>query len=152
MYLTLCWQNRSHAGEDTKFISSCVNQNHPKPAHTKNASHLVTTNPTQVSEDIKSIQSHTMPARTQNVPLHVMTKPIRCQRVHKKYLNLCWQNKSHASEDTKCISTCVEPTLHMPMISKNIFQHVLTKPSDASTCSNTSQHVLTKPHPYKRGN
>ena len=36
-----------------------------------------------------------------------MTKPVLWQREHKMHLKLCWPNPSHASGDTKCISTCV---------------------------------------------
>ena len=64
------WPDPSHASENTKCIPSFVDQTHP------------------------------MPARTQNVSQHVLTKPLPCQWGHEMYLNLCWPNLSHASEDT----------------------------------------------------
>ena len=43
----------------------------------------------------------------QNVSQYVLTKII-CLRGHIIYLNLCWPNPSHISEDTKCISICTK--------------------------------------------
>ena len=80
MYLNLCWPNITHASEDPKCISTCVDQIPP------------------------------MPARTQNASQHVLTKPLQCQRGHKMHLNMCWPKLSHVSEDTKYISTCVDQT------------------------------------------
>ena len=46
----------------------------------------------------------------------------------KMYLNIWCPNHYHASEDIKCISTCVDQTLLIPARTQNLFQHVLPKP------------------------
>ena len=135
----MCRPNPSHASEDIKYISTFVDQTHP------------------------------MPARTQNASQHVLTKPLPWERGHKMYLNLSWPNPSYASEDTKCISTCVDQTLPMSARTQNVSQLVLTKhfscqqrnkmylnfwwpnPSLAARTQNSTQHVLTKPLPCERG-
>ena len=63
MYFNMCGPNLSHACEKPKCIATCVDQNTP------------------------------MPARTQNVSLHVLTKPYPCQRGYKMHLNMCWLNQ-----------------------------------------------------------
>jgi hypothetical protein len=89
-YLKLCWPNLPHACEETKCISTCVDQTPP------------------------------MQARTQNISQLVLNKPIPCQRGHKMYHILSWLNPSHASEETKYISTCVNQTLHIPARTQNV--------------------------------
>ena len=84
IYLNLWWPKHYHASEDTKFISTCVGQTHP------------------------------MPAKPQNVSQLVLIKLLPCQRALKMYRNKCWRNSSHASEDTKYISNCVDQTYPMP--------------------------------------
>ena len=101
MNLNICWTNRSLAREDSNCISICVDQT---PRST---------------------------ARRQNVSQHMLSKPIPCQRRKKMWLNLCWPdtpmlsmrqnvfqhvttNPSRASEDTKCISACIDQTHPMP--------------------------------------
>jgi hypothetical protein len=130
MYLNMCWPNPSHASEDVKSISTCVDETPPIPARTPNASQLVLIktlpcqwglkmylnicwpNPSHASEDRKCNstcveQTPTMAARTQSVSQHVLTKSLP-QNGHKMHLNLCWPNTTHASENTKWISTCVD--------------------------------------------
>ena len=97
MHLNLCWPDASHASEDPKCISTCVDQTPP------------------------------MTARTQNASQHVLTKRLPCQRGNKTYLNMCWPNLSNDSEDTKYISSCVDQTPLMPARSQNVSQHLLTK-------------------------
>ena len=77
IYLNLCWPNPSHTREDTKYISTCVYQNHPMSARTQNSSQLV------------------------------LTKPLTCQQWVKMYNNLRWPNPSLAIENTKFISTWI---------------------------------------------
>ena len=99
MLFNICWPNPSHHSENTKYISTWV---------WPNFSHTI--------DDRKCIstcvdQTHPMPARTKNVSQHVFKKFLPCQRGHKMHLNMCWQNTSHDSEDSKCISTCADQDL-----------------------------------------
>jgi len=71
-----------------------------------------------------------MPASTQNVSQHVMTKPLPSLR-----------------EESKCISTWVVQTIFMLERTQNASQHVLTKPLP----ENESQHVWTKHLQCQRG-
>jgi hypothetical protein len=141
--------------EDTKYISACGDQTQPISVGTLNVSqkvltkqlpfqgrnemHLKWPNLSQPWDDIKCIsacvdQMQLMPAWMQNISQKVLTKPVPCQRGREIYLDMCWQNPSHSSEETKCISTCVNQTKPMP-----------------KRTHNASQHVLTKPHPCQRG-
>ena len=113
MHFIMCWPNPSHASQDTKCISTSVEQTPPKAARTENATQPIT------------------------------TKLIQCQRGLKIHLNLCWpsstmqarsqnvlRNPSHASQDTKCISTCF----------------------DQDACEDKTHRVLTELLPWKPGN
>ena len=60
MPLIMCCSYPLHASQDTKCISTSVEQTTTKAARTENASQ------------------------------HVLTKPIQCPRGHKMHLNLCW--------------------------------------------------------------
>ena len=71
----------------TQNVSQLVLMNQPVQARTQNISRLVFTNPPHI------------PPRIQNTFQHVLTKPITCQRGHKMYINMCWPEHSHASED-----------------------------------------------------
>ena len=62
---------------------------------------------------------------------HVLTKPLPCQRGHKMHLKICSTNPSHASEDTKGISKCVDQT-HPCQREKGMHLYALTKPSHSS--------------------
>jgi len=113
MYLNLCWPNSSQAGEQTKFISTCVDQTYPMLARTKSIS-------------IGIDQTPPMPARAQFASQHVLSNPLSCQLGHKFHFNIAlkytitiqqghknhlfifWPNSSHSSDDKKCISTCVD--------------------------------------------
>ena len=126
------------------------------------------------SEDSNCISTYVnqipaLPARTQNVSQHMLTKSLVCQRGLKIYLYVCCPYPSHASDAIKCISKCVDRTTPMPARTQNVSENVLTKPSHASedrkgisTCfdltnrmpartQNVSQQVLTKTHPCQRG-
>ena len=87
MYLNKCWPNSSHDSKDTKCISTCFDNKPPKSA------------------------------RTQNVSQLVLTKPLPCKRWHKIFLNMWWPNPTHASEETRSIST---PLLHASTDSNSI--------------------------------
>ena len=127
-YFNMYRPNTSNAIEDTKCISTFVDQTPPIPSRTQNLSQHVLTKPilcqqehkidlklrwpnkSHCSEDIKYIsigvwQTPPMPARTKNTSQLLLTKPKTCQRGHKTYLNMCWPNHYHASEEKKCIST-----------------------------------------------
>ena len=143
--------------EDTEYFSACDEQTQPMPAMTQNVPQNVLTkllpfqgrhemhhniwwtNLSQSWDDTKCIstcvdQMRPMPARKQNVSQKVLTKPVPCLQGREIYLNMCWQNPSHSSEETKCISRC----------------DVQTPPSLGMT-QNPSQHVLTKQNPCQRG-
>ena len=68
-----------------------------------------------------------MPSWTQNATQEVVSKSIPSQRGHKTPPNICWPNTSLASVDSKCISTCVYQTLHVPARTLNASQHFLAK-------------------------
>jgi len=74
------------------------------------------------------LKPHTMPARTQNTSQHLLTK------------------KSHASQDTKCISTmcCHSPLMHAR--NQNASQHAMTK-----HLTYMLGHKNVEPMPSKRG-
>ena len=82
MYLNICWPNLSHAFEDTKYISTSVNQTPPMPARaqkfillvlnshamlwvTQNASHLDSKETKFISTCVD--QTYPILARAQNV-------------------------------------------------------------------------------------
>jgi hypothetical protein len=78
------------------------------------------------------------------------------------YLDMCWPNLSHviedikfksicvalklfyASENSKCISTCVDKTPPMPASKQNVTYHVLP-----TRTIKASQYVKTKSIPYQ---
>jgi len=165
MHLNLCCQNIFHASKDMVCISTCVAQ--PIACQREYKMHLnfCWPNPTHVGEDTKFIstcveKAHPLPARTQNVSQHVLTKPVLCQRGHKVHLNMCWSYVSNASNEKKRISSFVDQTQSMQAKKWNKSQQALNKPiscpSDTkciSTCvdqtppmwpttQNESQHVL----------
>jgi hypothetical protein len=90
--------NSSHASDDTKCLSSCVDQ---IPFHASEVRKCIST---------CFHQTHTMPARTQNIPQHVFKKPIACQR------------------GQKCILTCLDRTHPMSAGTQNACQQVFAKP------------------------
>ena len=107
IHLNICWPNPSCASMiikciltlvEEKCISTCVDQTHPMPSRTQNASQLVP------------------------------SKSNPCQRLHKMHLNMCWPNPSHASEETKWISICDNQTNPRPASTQNAYLHVLTEP------------------------
>ena len=91
MHLNMCWPIRSHACEKTKHISTCVDQTY-----------------LYAIKEIKCIS--TCVEQTPSMSKHEFTKSITSQKT-LMYLNLCWQNPSHARDNRNCISTCVEKSL-----------------------------------------
>ena len=112
MQLKMCWPNLSYASKDKIHLDICW-PNTSMPARKENLSQHVLnkslicqrgqklnlnmcwTNPTNANVGTKCIspcvdKNPQMPARTQNSSQHVLNKPLKCQRGHKKYLNLCW--------------------------------------------------------------
>jgi hypothetical protein len=129
IHLNMCWQNPSHDSEDTKCISTCVDQTPPTTVTTQIGSHHVLTKPLpcqrwqsesqhvlnkpisyqrgQTSISTSFDQTHHTPTST---IMHInlcWQKPIPCQGEHKMHVNMCRPNPSHASEHTKCFLTCV---------------------------------------------
>ena len=91
LHLYMSWTKSLNASEAKRCISTCIDQNHPMPARTKNASQHVLTK--HASEYTKFIST--------NVD---QINPF--QREHKMNLNLRWTEPSHACENTICFSTC----------------------------------------------
>ena len=146
IHLNMCWQNPSNGSEDTKCISTFVDQTSPTPMTTQiagnhvltkhntrqqalNAYQLVLTNPNPRQLEYKIhyyVCRLTLPCQGwHKMHLNSFTKLIQCLRGHKKYLNLCWSNPSNAREHLKWISTRVEQTSHMPAWKQNVSQLVL---------------------------
>ena len=82
------------------------------PANTKNISKYVLTKPVSFLEELKmhlNLWSKNFPRqRRQKMYLSCVDLTRPWQWEPKVHLNLCWTNPSHASGDTKCISTCVD--------------------------------------------
>ena len=101
IYLNKCSLYLSYASDYNKCISTCVEESLP------------------------------MPARTENLPQNVLMKLLPCQQGLKMHLNMCWTNTSHVSEQTICISTCVDQTHPMPVSTQNASPHAFTKTCNA---------------------
>ena len=143
---SLVLSDASLARDDTKCISTCVDQFHkshqrennmllnmclPNSSHAssdtkcKHASKdikFISTWVDHASEDTKCIsawvdQSPLMPARTENA-CWCVKKPFPFQRGHKTYHILNWPNQSHASVQQICISNWVHQTPHKPARNK----------------------------------
>lgn len=127
MHLQMCWTNP------------------PIPAWTQYESHHVLTRPILCQRGQKMhlkmvYQTHPITTRKQNAfnasentkciltcvekyqPMlaHEMTKPIPSQQTHDLHINLFSLNPTHDSEHSKCISPCVDQTLLLPAITKNV--------------------------------
>ena len=108
-HLNMCWSYLSHASNEEKCISSFVDQTHSMPAKICNESQHVLNKPISCPSEHKTPP---MTPTTQNESQHVLRKPIPWQRGNKMYLNLCWPKPSHASIETKCMSTVFSK--HLP--------------------------------------
>ena len=127
MHLNWCWPNHSHANEDTKYISSCVDQFHSS----KDSKSISWWIPSQARKDTKYISTfvdHTqsMPTWTQNI-----SQPVKIKPLFKRDL-------------TNCISTIFLPT---PLRTQNAFQHVLTNPLLCQR-GHKMHHNMCSPKPY----
>jgi hypothetical protein len=96
-----------YANNNTKCISTCVDQKPPFPALTESPSQHMFNKPSPTSEDTKCIsahddENHPLPAKTQ-----IVTQPIK--------------------KRTKFISTWVAQTSHTSTITQIVSQHLLTK-------------------------
>jgi len=105
----------SHACEDTKCISIRDDPKHPMLDRTKNVSKYVST------------KTPTLPARTQCISQHELTKT------------------SNAREFAICVSQCVDQTPHVPAKTENDSQNVFTKTLPSQRRHKMqSLHELTK--------
>ena len=149
--------NATHTCNNTKHISTCVDQTYPRPTKTQNVCQLELIKSLPCHREHKMylkclltkvllwqrgqnvcwrIHSHAnmcwpkppMTARPESASLHVLTIPFPCQRKKEMHLNLCWPIPSHASEEIICISKLFNQTHLMPTKKQNISQLVLTKP------------------------
>ena len=178
----MCWPNPSHASEGTECISTCIGKTPPGSTRTDNASqhvfnksipcqrghkiypNLCRPNSIHASEDIRCIstcldQTAPIPERIQNSIWVDSTAPMPARK-HKKHPNTSWPNPSHANEDSKCISTCVEQLnrwqkMHLNMCWPKLF-YVNGDTKFISTgvparTQTVSQLVLKKHNIYLRG-
>ena len=106
MNLYLCRPDPSIDSEITKCILTCVHQTYPKQARTK-------CNSTCVTKPMQCQLTHKK---------NVLTNLSTCWRVHNMHLNMCWLNRSNASQDTKYTTTCVEETHPLPTSIQNASQ------------------------------
>ena len=125
------------------------------PARAQNASQHVLTKLLTCPRRINmGLPKYPMPVRIENASQHVLTKPLQCQQGHKNVFYICWPNRSHVNEDSKCTSPS-DTTMYFNMRWSNSSHasedtKCSRKPSHARTL-NASQHVFTKPLPCQRG-
>ena len=120
----------TYASLDTKCFSTCANQTHPVPARTPNVSQHVLTKaiPWKVRKRNLSLLVLTQPNhcyRGLKMRLYMYCTYFYHASEHKLHLNKCWEtpampartqnapqhmltNQSHARENKKRISTCVD--------------------------------------------
>ena len=112
IYLNFCWQYLSHDSEDTKYISTCVEQNpldseekrckpsKPIPCQRGNKKYLY----------LCWTKPHSLSAKTYDFSKIVLNKYHQCQREHKIH-----------------VKTFVDQNHPMPAMTQKTSQHVLTK-------------------------
>ena len=107
MHLNTGWPNPCHAKKNTKYISTCDEQSVSMPERTKMYLNFCWPNPLYDKETKKCISTCFDHASEDTKWI----KPILFQHGRK---NLCWQNRSHASEDTKYTITLLvlTPSIH----------------------------------------
>ena len=157
MHLNMCWPNPSHDSEEKEYISTCDYQTVPMTASTQNECEYTNWICTYVD------QTNPMSVRTKNASQKLFIKPLTCQRRHKVHLNLLWRNRSHATENTKCISTYVDQPItcqreqkmyrnmcspNPSLDSENTNSMCWPNPFIHALTENPSQHVFTKPLPW----
>ena len=127
MHLNMCWPNTSYSFEHTKSFSTCVDLTYPMPPKVQNAYKIDLTNLCQWEHKVHpNIKSSNASDVYQKIKLEM----------HKLNLITWWPNTSqttqhvltntsHASEDTKCIPTCVDQTHPMSARTQSVTQLVL---------------------------
>ena len=103
--------------EDSKWMSTGVEQTHYMPARTQNLSKHVLIKPLSMS------------AWKQNEFKHVLTKPIPCQRRNKMHLNMCRLNNTNVAR------------------TQIVYQHVLTKPIQCQRRQKMNLNMCWPTHP-----
>ena len=163
-HLNLFWRNPSFTNEDTKFLSTCLDQTPPLLARKQNVSQHVMYKPIPWQREHKCIsksinQSHPMPARTKQISEIMLQQPLSCQRGHKMHLNISWpslfpgrkQNVSQP-ETTKPIPcharTLVDWTAPKPSRTRKVL--VNHNPHMPARTQNSYKHVLIKHIPCQR--
>ena len=138
MHLIMCWPNPSHANEDSKCISTCVEQ-----WHRWQKMHLNMCWP-------KRQRGHKMHLnwywpktllceRGHKIYLNMYwRKPIQCHRGLQCFSNMWWSNITYTNEDTKSLTY---------QWGKKIISACVVK----ARTQNVSQHELTKHFPWERG-
>ena len=128
MLLNTCWPITAHAIEYTKWILTYVDQTYPMTSRTQHASQQGFTKTFHASKDKKCILTWNYQTDPITPRTLVLTKSLPFQWRDKMYLNLCWLNSSHSSEERNGISTWVDQTFLMPTRTQNASQLVWTKP------------------------
>ena len=131
---SLCWPNNSHSWGCKILLNQCWSNF----SHSRQKLYLtcvvrqpLLTKPIPCKREHKILLNHSMPAGTQTLSQHELTKLTPFQPGDIMHYNMFFTNLSQASED---ITTCEDQT--HPMLSRII---------------NESQHVLTKSFLWKRG-
>ena len=136
MYLNRCWPNPSNANEDSRCTLLCYDQTHPMPARTQHVFQHVLTKPIP------------LPAKIQNASQNVLPNHRPCQRGHKMYLKpLPWQ-RGHKMNLNMC---CPKPS-NARQNTKRTSTCVEQIPPLQARIQNSSQNVLSKPIQCQQGN
>ena len=168
MNLNKNWPKSFNASEDTKCISTCVDQN---PSHANEDSKCISTCVEQWYRWQKMHLNMCWPKRQRGHIMHLNSfwpKTLLCQRGHKIYLNMYWRkpipchrgltmflnmwwsNITYANEDTKSltyqrgkniISACV-----VNARTQNVSQNELTKHNPDSEDTNCFLRCVDQTH------
>ena len=110
IYLNLCWPNPSYVSEDTKYISTCVDQINPVPEEEKKC----------ILAWIEKMDKKCISKCVDQTP-HMPAMRLYI------YINLRRHNLPHASYYTKCSSTWINQTHPMSSMSQYVSQVVFTE-------------------------
>ena len=166
----MCQPHACNSSEDSKCISTCVDQSHSMIVSTQKVSQLVCTQPTPCYRELKMhinmYWTNLYHARedTKLTSTSVYQTPIMlartqqqghlniCQGEQKMHLNLCWPKPFHACGDTKWISTSADQDpSNIREDTKSISSCVVqTHPVPVNT-RNASQYMMNEPIPWQRG-
>ena len=113
----LVTKNPSFTGEDTKCVSTCVDQTPRMPTRTQHVPQHVSTIPIACQWTVKNIskcvdQTHPIPARTQNESQHVLTKPLH--KMHLKIVDLGQQITQSKTDKPQIIAGDFNCRLNIP--------------------------------------